>query len=68
MLGHIKRIFSSLNIPVDFNDVELNSKDPTDEELEKAINAIHKTGAALKVKNLIFNLKILKYMEFLGSK
>ncbi|CAK5058453.1 unnamed protein product [Meloidogyne enterolobii] len=48
MLGHIKRIFSSLNIPVDFNDVELNSKDPTDEELEKAINAIHKTGAALK--------------------
>uniref|UniRef100_A0A914MSA1 Isopropylmalate dehydrogenase-like domain-containing protein n=1 Tax=Meloidogyne incognita TaxID=6306 RepID=A0A914MSA1_MELIC len=35
MLGHIKRIFSSLNIPVDFNDVELNSKDPTDEELEK---------------------------------
>ena len=55
MLAHVKRIFSTTNIPVDFNDVELNSKDPTDEELEKAIEAIHKTGAALKVKyNLIF--------------
>uniref|UniRef100_A0A915LVQ9 Isopropylmalate dehydrogenase-like domain-containing protein n=1 Tax=Meloidogyne javanica TaxID=6303 RepID=A0A915LVQ9_MELJA len=48
MLAHVKRIFSSSNIPVDFNDVELNSKDPLDEELEKVVNAIHKTGAALK--------------------
>jgi len=51
MLAHVKRIFSSSNIPVDFNDVELNSKDPLDEELEKVVNAIHKTGAALKVSS-----------------
>lgn len=49
MLAHVKHIFSAVNIPVDFNDVELNSKDPSDEEFEKAIDAIHKTGAALKV-------------------
>ncbi|KAF7625967.1 Isocitrate dehydrogenase [NAD] subunit, mitochondrial [Meloidogyne graminicola] len=48
MLAHVKHIFSAVNIPVDFNDVELNSKDPSDEEFEKAIDAIHKTGAALK--------------------
>ncbi|KAL7069638.1 hypothetical protein ACQ4LE_010704 [Meloidogyne hapla] len=48
MLAHVKRIFSASNIPVDFIDVELSSKEPTDEELEKVVDAIHKTGAALK--------------------
>ena len=57
MLGHVKRIFSTANVPVDFIDVKLDLKDPTDEDFEKVIEAIHGTGTALKVFKRLFGFR-----------
>ncbi|KAL3124717.1 hypothetical protein niasHT_001554 [Heterodera trifolii] len=48
MLGHIRRIFRFANIPVDFEEIELSSKDPSNEVLENAITAIQRNGLAIK--------------------
>ncbi|KAI3415765.1 hypothetical protein GPALN_005349 [Globodera pallida] len=48
MLAHIRRIFRFANIPVDFEEMELSSKDPANEALENAITAIERNGLAIK--------------------
>ena len=48
MHEHIKRIFLFAHIPVDFEEIELNSKDPSNEALQNAIIAIQRNGIALK--------------------
>lgn len=48
MIKHIRRIFLFAHIPVDFEEIELSSKDPTNEALENAIVAIQRNGIALK--------------------
>jgi hypothetical protein len=51
MHEHVKRIFLFAHIPVDFEEVQLNSTDPTNEALENAIVAIERNGIGLKVIN-----------------
>jgi isocitrate dehydrogenase (NAD+) len=48
MMAHIKRIFVSANIPVDFEVLDSSSKDPTDAALENVITAIKRNGLAIK--------------------
>jgi hypothetical protein len=59
MHEHVKRIFLFAHMPVDFEEIQLNSKDPTNEALENAIVAIERNGIALKVLYLqgIWELK-----------
>lgn len=49
MMSHIKRIFLFAHIPVDFEETELSSKDPSNEALDNAIVAIQRNGIAIKV-------------------
>lgn len=49
MMAHVRNIFLSSNIPVDFEEIELSSKDPSNEVLEHAIIAIERNGLAIKV-------------------
>lgn len=48
--------------PVDFEDIELGSKDPSDDALENAITAIERNGIALKVSLKVYlNIFLGKY-------
>uniref|UniRef100_A0A1I7Y5H0 Iso_dh domain-containing protein n=1 Tax=Steinernema glaseri TaxID=37863 RepID=A0A1I7Y5H0_9BILA len=48
MMDHIKRIFSFAHIPVDFETVELSSKDVDETALEFALMACVRNGVAIK--------------------
>ncbi|KAK0425973.1 hypothetical protein QR680_009482 [Steinernema hermaphroditum] len=48
MMEHIKRIFSFAHFPVDFETVELNSKDLNATSLEFALMACERNGIAIK--------------------
>ena len=53
MIAHVHRIFSFACVPVDFEEIPLNSQSRTDEDLENAIVSIQRNGVALKVSVLI---------------
>lgn len=48
MMEHIKRIFVFSHIPVDFEEIEVSSKEDTREALDNAIVAIQRNGIAIK--------------------
>lgn len=49
MLHHVERILSAVQAPVDFEVVNLTSKEDASEDLAEAITAIKRNGVALKV-------------------
>ncbi|KAE9550355.1 hypothetical protein FO519_006438 [Halicephalobus sp. NKZ332] len=48
MLEHVKRIFAFAHVPVDFEVIELDSRDVSEHALDNAIMAIQRNGVALK--------------------
>lgn len=49
MLAHVKKIFKFAHVPIDFELLNLNSKDPGNDALENAITSIKRNGVAIKV-------------------
>lgn len=48
MMSHVRNIFECANVPVDFEEIELSSKDMSEKSLEDAIVAIQRNGISLK--------------------
>jgi hypothetical protein len=53
MLNHVRKIFKYAHVPIDFEILELNSKDPGNEALDNALVSIKRNGVAIKVDSLI---------------
>lgn len=47
MMSHIKETFRVLNAPVEFEDIELNSKNACDSLVDQAIHAIRRNGVGI---------------------
>jgi isocitrate dehydrogenase (NAD+) len=52
MLNHVQKLFKFAHVPVDFEFLELNSSDMSNEALENAITSIKRNGVAIKVCNV----------------
>lgn len=53
MLAHVRKIFKFAHIPIDFELLDLSSKDPGNDALENAITSIKRNGVAIKVLSVL---------------
>ncbi|EFO98492.1 hypothetical protein CRE_20355 [Caenorhabditis remanei] len=61
MIDHVERILTAVQAPIDFEEVNLTSKEDASEDLAEAITAIKRNGVALKV---FFLLKLFLNRKF----
>ncbi|KAI6182401.1 Isocitrate dehydrogenase [NAD] subunit, mitochondrial [Aphelenchoides bicaudatus] len=50
MLAHVRKIFKFAHVPIDFEALELNSKDPGNDALQSAITSIKRNGGNIETK------------------